>query len=424
MDAPHLQACTPKVLFLLIMQWIYFLALKIYSFLIGLAAPFNSKAALWIKGRVGIFKKARTQLNDMNGMRIWIHCASLGEYEQAVPLLEKLKQQYPSHKIILTFFSPSGYELKKNTALADAVFYLPMDSPSNARKFMDLINPVMALFIKYEFWHFYICELYRRNIPLYIISARFRPNHIFFKWYGTFFQEMLKKARYIFVQDEISFQLCIKAGIKNCSISGDTRFDRVMEIAARPKLFPEIEKFCSGKKVFVAGSTWPEDERILIKLIHQTNDEWKFIIAPHEINEKHIRYLISEIRKKTERYSIFSNADSHVLIIDNIGMLSSIYRFGHLAFVGGGFGSGLHNILEPAAFGLPVIFGNCIEKNPEAKAMIQNGTGFFVRSAEELFRVFENLKSDEKQWKELINAQKKFIAQNSGAVKVIMNSLS
>lgn len=422
MDAAHLQARSAKVLFLLNMQWIYLIAVKLYSFLIRVASLFNSKAALWINGRKNIFEKTENKLQAFPSKRIWFHCASLGEFEQAVPLIEKLKLKYPSHKIILTFFSPSGYELKKNSALADAVFYLPMDSPANAKRFLDLINPEMTFFIKYEFWHFYINELNKRTIPLYIISARFRTDHVFFKWYGKFFLNMLKKAKHIFVQDKISFQLCIAAGIKNCSVSGDTRFDRVMEIASNPKQFPEIEMFCSGKKVFIAGSTWPEDEKLICEMINQVKNDWKFIIAPHEISESHISRLISGIRKKTVRYSKLNNTENDVMIIDNIGMLSSVYQYGHIAYVGGGLGKGLHNILEPAAYGLPVIFGNRISKNPESKAMIQNGTGFAVSSANELKDVFEKL-NDFLTLKELHITQKNFIVQHAGSVHKIISQL-
>lgn len=356
--------------------------------------------------------------------RIWFHCASLGEFEQAVPLIEQLKKKYPATRIILTFYSPSGYELKKHTAVADAVFYLPTDSPEHARRFLDIIKPEMAFFIKYEFWHFYIQELKKRNIPLYIVSARFRNNHIFFKWYGKFFLSMLKNAQHLFVQDENSLQLCTKAGLNNCSLSGDTRFDRVMAIARNPQSYSEIETFCSGKKILIAGSTWPEDEKLITELIHQVNDDWKFIIAPHEINEHHIRNLISGIRKKAIPYSQFKGESCSVLIIDNIGMLSSLYSYGHLAYVGGGLGRGLHNILEPAAYGLPVIFGNRIEKNPEAHAMIQNGTGFTIGSADELTGIFNKLNASETQLEKLHTKQKTFIALHAGAVQRIMNSLS
>ncbi len=233
---------------------------------------------------------------------------------------------------------------------------------------------------------------------------------------------MLKKAKHIFVQDENSFRLCNQAGINNCSISGDTRFDRVMAIASDPKQFPEIAKFCSGKKIFIAGSTWPEDEKLLIELIHQSDESWKFIVAPHEISESHIHHLISGIMKKTERYSKLNNIENDVLIIDNIGMLSSIYQYGSIAYVGGGLGRGLHNILEPAAYGLPVIFGNKTDKNPEAKAMIQNGTGFAVSSVKELKNVFDKL-NDDQALSELKNVQKIFIAKHAGAVKAILNYL-
>lgn len=423
MDAACLQTRSAKVLFLLNMQWIYLIAVKLYSFLIWLVSPFNNKAALWIKGRKRIFEKIENKLGKDSSKRIWFHCASLGEFEQAVPLIKKLKQKYPSHKFILTFFSPSGYELKKNTSLADYVFYLPADGPANARRFLNMIKPEMVFFIKYEFWHFYIHELYSRNIPLYFISARFRKNQIFFKGYGRFFRAMLRKAKHIFVQDENSLQLCFHAGIKNCSVSGDTRYDRVMEIASNPKQFPEIAKFSSGKKVFIAGSTWPEDEKLLFDMINHSKDDWKFIIVPHEISESHISFLISGIRKKTVRYSKLNNTENDVMIIDNIGMLSSAYQYGDTAYVGGGLGRGLHNILEPAAYGLPVIFGNRIDKNPEAKAMIKNGTGFTVSSTEELKSVFDKL-NESNSLSELKIGQRNYVAERAGAIEKIIGHLT
>lgn len=423
MVAAHLQARSAKVLFLLNMQWIYLIAVKLYSFLIWLVSPFNTKAALWIKGRKKNFETIENRLGNDSSKSIWFHCASLGEFEQAVPLIEKLKQKYPANKIILTFFSPSGYELKKNTTLADSVFYLPPDSPANAKRFIDLVTPEMAFFIKYEFWYFYLHELNSRNIPVYFISARFRSNHIFFKWYGKFFLTMLKKATHVFVQDEASFQLCTEAGLKNCSVSGDTRFDRVKEIAANPKKFPEIEKFCSGKKVFIAGSTWPEDEKLLKEIINQTDEDWKYIIAPHEISEAHIRQLISGIHKKTVRHSHLNETENDVLIMDNIGMLASLYRYGSIAYVGGGLGKGLHNILEPAAYGLPVIFGNRIENNPEAKAMIQYGTGYAIGTVDELKNIIEKLMNNNSRMEVIKEQQMKFVIEKSGGTGKIIHHL-
>ena len=355
---------------------------------------FHAKAKLFVNGRKDIFKKIAKKVNPLE-KHIWFHFASLGEFEQGRPVLEELKKKFPSKKIVVTFFSPSGYEIRKNYALAD-VFYLPIDTPKNAKRFIDSINPEMAIFTKYEFWYFYFTELKKREIPLYLISGIFRENQVFFKWYGGFYRAMLKCVTYFFVQNQESVNLLNSIGIDNCTLSGDTRFDRVFENAQAPKILPAIESFIGNSPVLIFGSTWPEDERILSALPEKYPD-WKFIIAPHEIDSNHIesieKQFSSNLRLST--LSATENTQAQILIIDNIGMLSSLYRYGKLAYIGGGFGAGIHNTLEAVAFGLPVIFGPKYDKFQEAKDLIALGAAQSISNAEELELAFNNFKDNQ-----------------------------
>jgi 3-deoxy-D-manno-octulosonic-acid transferase len=402
------------------MPWLYFISVRCYFTLLRLAACCHPGAAAWVAGRKNLLNHIRQTLEKESSFRIWIHCASLGEYEQAVPLIQRLKERFPSARLVLTFFSPSGYEQRKNNSLAHHVFYLPDDSPAHAKEFLDIVSPRMALFIKYEYWYFYLRELHQRHIPVYFISARFRQGHPFFRWYGAFFRQMLTMAHHLFLQDDESYRLCLKHGITRCSVSGDTRFDRVLQIASQPWQSAIAEAFCSGFKIFIAGSTWPDDENLLLTLIHQRPEKWKFIVAPHQIHENRIRRLEASIHQKTVRYSEWNhNTDAMVLIIDNIGLLALLYRYGTIAYVGGGFGKGLHNILEPAAYDLPVIFGKQIGKNPEAAAMIAGGTGFAINNKEELLRTFEKLNHEERL-ATLRSMQQRFMKAHSGATERIM----
>ncbi|WP_317130439.1 3-deoxy-D-manno-octulosonic acid transferase [Pedobacter frigidisoli] len=358
---------------------------------------FNTKAKLFINGRKKIFDQIAEKINP-NDKHVWFHFASLGEFEQGRPVLEKLKSLYPQRKIVVTFFSPSGYEIRKNYALAD-VFYLPIDTPSNAKRFVKAINPEMAIFTKYEFWHFYFKELADQNIPLYVISGIFRPSQAFFKWYGGFYRNILKSVTYFFVQNEESKNLLVSIGLNNVIINGDTRFDRVYENAQLPKKLETIERFIGDSPSLICGSTWPEDEKLLSVLPAKYPD-WKFIIAPHEIHESHIESIEKQFSAGTLRFSVFDaetiNQNSNILIIDNIGMLSSLYQYGKLAYIGGGFGTGIHNTLEAAAFGLPVIFGPKYDKFQEAKDLIAIGAAKSISSTTELINAFDELIVDEK----------------------------
>ncbi len=397
---------------------IYNIALQLYFLCIWAASFFNKKAELWIAGR-----------SDKNytkfAQSIWFHFASLGEFEQGRPVLEKMRELYPEKKIVVTFFSPSGYEIRKNTPLADAVYYLPLDTAANARRFIDAINPEMVIFTKYEYWYHFFNELHNRKMPLFIISGIFRPNQIFFKWYGSLHRRILSFVAHFFVQDEQSVQLLQTIGISNVTISGDTRFDSVWANAQVPKQLPLIEQFINGHKAFIAGSTWPEDEKLLASLPAFYPD-WKFIIAPHEIGEEKINKLVSLLPEGSAiRHSQITDhqsltTDHQSLIIDNIGMLSSLYQYGQIAYIGGGFGVGIHNTLEAAAFGLPVIFGPNYSRFKEAKDLVRLECGFSINDETELQNTVKFLVEDAERYNVISKNIKDYVRENTGATDAIM----
>ncbi|MDB5156520.1 MAG: 3-deoxy-D-manno-octulosonic acid transferase, partial [Mucilaginibacter sp.] len=396
---------------------LYNLGIRIYYLLILFFSNFNKKAALWIKGRQ---KKQPIAIDQC----IWFHFASLGEFEQGRPVLEQIKVAHPQSKIVVTFFSPSGYEVRKNTPLADAVYYLPLDTKKNARQFLSVINPSLAIFTKYEYWYHFFNELHQRQIPLYIISGIFRPNQVFFKWYGDLHRKMLGFVTRFFVQDEQSKQLLQTVNITNVTISGDTRFDRVWANAQNPKPLPEIAEFINKQKTFIAGSTWPADEELIAKLVTQYPDR-KFIIAPHEISEEKINTLTNILPPNSAmRYSQLVTHNSplttQILIIDNIGMLSSLYQYGDIAFIGGGFGAGIHNTLEAAAFGLPVIFGPNYAKFKEAKDLIALGGGFSIDDEVSLKNVVSRLVDDTPFCLDAGDKAKTYVQENVGATDTIL----
>ena len=398
----------------------YDFGIKIYNFLIYIFQFFNSKAKQWIVGRKNIFQKIAETVDTREGS-LWFHFASLGEFEQGRPVLEKMKSIQPGYKIVITFFSPSGYELRKNFSGADYIFYLPMDTARNAERFIELINPKLAIFTKYEYWYHYFHTLRQNNIPLYIISGIFRKEQAFFKWYGILNRRMLTMVSHFFVQDAGSQELLKSIGIKNSTVSGDTRFDRVAENAANPRMFEEIESFCAGKMVFVAGSTWPDDERLIAGLV-KDYPGWKFIIAPHEIRDEKIESFISLLPAAAAiRHSQLKNQNirADVLIIDNIGMLSSLYQYARIAYIGGGFGVGIHNTLEAAAFGSPVIFGPNYQKFLEAKALLKNGGGFTISTEQELKEIMAKLQ-DENFRARAAEAAGKFVQEQKGATEKIV----
>lgn len=405
----------------------YSITTKLYFFAIRVASLFNKKASLLVRGQKNWRQNLSAQIKDGTSY-IWFHCASLGEFEQGRPLIEKFKNDPLTKdiKIVLSFFSPSGYEIRKNYKSADIVCYLPFDKSRNAKDFIKIINPRFAIFVKYEFWHYYLQELKNQNIPTYSISAIFRKNQIFFRPYGKFYLNTLKSFKHIFVQDKNSGQLLTKHNINNYDICGDTRTDRVIQIA-QEKYYNEIlEDFSNNKKTMVCGSTWPEDEAIITQLINKSNKDYRFIIAPHEIDTKHIENIEKSLKVNSIRYSQIKETlpnDLKVIIIDSIGLLSKLYRYGNFSYVGGGFGKGIHNILEAVVYKIPVIFGPNYKKFKEAQDLVNLGVAFSIKNLLELENItFKTLNAPRKAV-EINNLAKDYIMQSSGSTQLIFDKL-
>jgi 3-deoxy-D-manno-octulosonic-acid transferase len=400
------------------MLWVYNIGIQLYGLLVKIFSLFNSKAALFINGRVNLLEKVSETI-DATKKHIWFHFASLGEFEQGRPVLEKIRHAYPRKRIVITFFSPSGYEIRKDYKGVEGIFYLPLDTSENASWFIEAINPEMAIFTKYEYWYHYFRELSDQKVPIFVISAIFRPKQIYFKWYGGFNRRILCYVSHYFVQNKESKDLLAQIGITNITIGGDTRFDRVAENAAFPKHLELVEAFSRNHKVFVAGSTWPADEQLL-RVLATSNPDWKFIIAPHEINKTHIA-AIQSLYPDSIKYSNGSlDINAQVLIIDNIGLLSSIYQYGKIAYIGGGFGVGIHNTLEAAAFGIPVIFGPNYQRFQEAKDLIFIGAGKSITDDKDLSNAFKSLLSTPQSGK----IAKQYVDENTGSTQKIFNHLS
>lgn len=363
---------------------------------------------------------------DTKAKYIWFHCASLGEFEQGRPVIEELKLRYPEYKIVLTFFSPSGYEIRKNYPLADVVAYLPMDTKRNANNFLNIVKPEKAFFVKYEFWYFYISELKKRNIPLYIISAIFRENQQFFKntpW-GKWYRKLLNQVDHLFVQNEKSGELLKTIGITNFTVSGDTRFDRVAAIAKSSKEIPIVDKFKGDSLLVIAGSTWKPDEELLAEFINQSSI--KFIIVPHEVSANNINRIHQLLKKPAISFSKVSETEIdkfQVLIIDSVGLLSSIYRHGNIAYIGGGFGVGIHNILEAATFGLPLIFGPNYKKFKEAVDLTSEGGAISISNSNELLNTLNNLIREKNELEKASVICRKYVAKNVGSTKHIIKKV-
>ncbi|HOU95196.1 MAG TPA: glycosyltransferase N-terminal domain-containing protein [Bacteroidales bacterium] len=406
------------------MTVLYSLTIKIYVFAIHLASLFNSKARQWVKGRKGWQEKLKTGTEGCDHT-IWVHCASLGEFEQGRPLMEMIKEKVPDSYILLTFFSPSGYELRKNWSGADYICYLPADTRRNAKLFVETVKPEKVIFIKYEFWYNYINELNLGNISLYLVSGIFRKNQHFFKWYGRFFLSMLQKFTHIFVQDDCSAQILNNVGINNVTVAGDTRFDRVMKIAGSAHQIPVIEEFAGNEKVLIAGSSWRKDEELIVKYINTSPGRMKWIFAPHEISETNILRIEGSLKTSSVRYSKFSpeKAVSRVLIIDNIGMLSSAYRYAYIAEIGGGFSKGIHNIIEAACWGVPTLFGPNHKKFREAIELIEAGGSFCFRNYNELSNIIDKLLSDTSFRSNASIAARNYVMNNTGATEKIFRSI-
>ena len=394
------------------------------TLLLQIIAFFNKKLKLFVDGRKETFSKIDALKNENV---IWFHAASLGEFEQARPIIEELKKHFNQYKILVTFFSPSGYEVRKNYNLADVICYLPLDSKSNARKFVEIVNPKFAIFIKYEFWPNLLNELKLKEIPTVLVSGILRKKQIFFKYYGGFMRESLKAFNHFFVQDVSSKELLNSINFENVTIAGDTRFDRVSEILEQDNSLDFIDEFKNNQYTIVAGSTWQEDEELLVNYINnEASEEEKFIIAPHNIKQEAILALQKSINKKTILYS--AKADKNVseyavFIIDTIGLLTKIYTAADAAYVGGGLKTGLHNILEPATFGIPVVIGNKYDKFKEAVDLVDLKGCISIRNQDEFSSVFIKLKSDESYRKSTGKINQKYIQENLGATKIIMNYL-
>lgn len=403
---------------------------------IYLASLFGGKAEKWVSGRKNIFEKLEKAIPDDSEI-IWMHCASLGEFEQGRPVLEKLKTEYPGYRLLLTFFSPSGYEVQKNYKGADWVFYLPVDGPGNAKRFLEIVKPSLVIFVKYEFWYYYLKKIKYRNIPLLLVSALFRKDMSFFKWYGGLQRKMLSRFDHLFVQNELSRKLVSLIGLTDiCTVSGDTRFDRVAAIVENFQPIPAIEQFAGTSRLIVAGSTWKEDEEVLQKAFAAMNEpSLKLIIAPHEINESHL----SELKKLFPNAILFSQLTAttrsdapvviagemkqprNVLIIDNIGMLSRLYYYGYITFIGGAFRKGgVHNVLEAAVYGKPVLYGPEYNKYSEAIELIESGGGICVQNAGKCADIIQLLLQNERVYKDCAGKSLNYVHKNKGATERIM----
>jgi 3-deoxy-D-manno-octulosonic-acid transferase len=406
-------------------MWLYNFGLTLYAWIVRLIAPKHPKARLWTDGRKNIFERMIETI-DPAARIVWIHVSSLGEFEQGRPIIERIRKEYPQYKILLTFFSPSGYEVRKNYPEADYIFYLPIDTPKNARRFLDIAHPEIAIFVKYEFWLNLLFELHRRKIRTFIVSAIFRKNSIFFRPYGGLWRRALESYEVIFVQNTESKELLAKLGFDNVIVAGDTRFDRVAEIAQAAKQIDIIERFKGKKPLFVAGSTWSEDEELLIGLINE-NPDIKFIIAPHEMDEGRIARLIENVQGGSVRYTQCtphtSYATKQLLILDTIGILSSVYGYATWGYIGGGFGAGIHNTLEAAIFGLPLAFGTNYSKFREAHDLISLGAAKSVSNLEQLREWFIPLRDNETFLRESAHTAKDYTTQHQGATGIIVETI-
>jgi len=404
------------------MKFIYTLLITCYYLAIYIAQFINPKAKLWIRGRKSWKQNLSAKITD-NQHIAWFHCASLGEFEQGRPVMEAFKTKYPNYKILLTFFSPSGYEVRKHYVSADYICYLPLDTKKNAKEFIEIINPKIAIFVKYEFWYYFINELKQRNIPILSISAIFRENQLFFRNYGNWYRSVLQKFTYIFVQNQKSKDLLDLHTNVTSTVTGDTRFDRVYSIATNAKQLPEIELFKQNKQLIVIGSSWQPDEDLVLQYINQSKSI-KYIIAPHEISETNLQRIEKNCTKKIIRYSKINSAnvsEFDVLLIDNVGMLSSLYRYGEIAYIGGGFGVGIHNILEAATFGLPIVFGTNYQKFKEAVELMELKSAFSISNISELENKLNNLLKNNDLLKATGLISSNYVKNNIGATNKIIN---
>jgi len=405
---------------------LYNLAIILYDLIVHLAAPFSRKPRKMMKGHWVVYDILRQQV-DREERYIWFHAASLGEFEQGRPLIEMIRAKYPDYKILLTFFSPSGYEVRKHYRGADIVCYLPFDKPRNVKKFLDIASPCMAFFIKYEFWKNYLDELHKRRIPVYSVSSIFRRDQIFFKWYGGTYRKVLKDFDHLFVQNEASKRYLSKIRINRATVVGDTRFDRVLQIREEAKELPLVERFKGGNSfTFVAGSSWGPDEDLFLEYFN-SHPEMKLIIAPHVIDENHLVEIIGKLKRPYVRYTRADERNvmkADCLIIDCFGLLSSIYRYGETAYIGGGFGAGIHNTLEAAVYGIPVIFGPNYRKFMEAVQLLESKGAYSIKDYGELHTLLERFRTNERFMRETGTNAGYYVTSNAGATEKIMRMIN
>ena len=413
------------------MYQIYNLIILLATQILKVLALFSPKMKLFVDGRKSVFQTLKDKIHYEDRV-FWFHAASLGEYEQGLPVIEKVKEQFPQYKIVVTFFSPSGYEVRKNNTVANVTVYLPLDSKANAKRFLDLIHPEKVFFIKYEFWPNYLKELKQRNISTYLISGIFREKQVFFKWYGGFYRKALQTFNYFFVQDEKSKNLLQSIGLTNVKVSGDTRFDRVASILEKDNSLDFIEQFKNNQTIIVIGSSWPKDEELLVNFINQASDNVKFIIAPHNIKEEQINSLYRQIKKTKYKYSNYEIEtlrkpkleNYQVFMIDTIGILTKIYSYADIAYVGGGFGNpGVHNILEPATFGIPIIIGSNYSHFAEAIALVGLEGCISVKNQSEFNEAFDLLLQNEDERYEKGHICSTFVEMNKGATDSILRKI-
>ncbi len=402
----------------------YELIISLYTLGVGVASLFNPKARKMWKGGREAFRVLRDKV-DSSSRYVWFHAASLGEFEQGRPIMERLRAEHPEYKILLTFFSPSGYEVRKNYEGADIVCYLPLDTYFGARRFLSLVHPEVAFFIKYEFWWNYLHILKRRGVPVYSVSSIFREGQVFFRWYGRTYSNVLKCFTRFFVQNDESRRLLATLGITDVDVTGDTRFDRVLQVKQQARQLPIVDAFRQGYKVFVAGSSWPPDEDIFINYFNEHRD-WKLIIAPHVIGNDHIRQIVGKLRRKAVRYTEAtedSAREADCLIIDCFGLLSSIYGYGDVAYVGGGFGVGIHNVLEAAVWGMPVIFGPNNKRFQEAQDLLASGGGVEIDSYSQFEAVMNTYVADASAIEADGKKAAGYVAAKAGATDVILKAV-
>ncbi|MBQ8915710.1 MAG: 3-deoxy-D-manno-octulosonic acid transferase [Alistipes sp.] len=406
-------------------MWFYNIVIMLYGWAIRLAAIRHRKAKSWVEGRHQLFERMEHVI-DRKARIVWVHVASLGEFEQGRPIIEELRRSHPEYKILLTFFSPSGYEIRKRYPGADYIFYLPLDTPRNVRCFLNTVNPEVVIFVKYEFWLNMLFELRRRKIRTYVVSAIFRPNSIFFRFYGGLWRMALETFDTIFVQNNESKQLLAELGFDNVLVAGDTRFDRVAEIARQTKRIELIERFRGEKPLFIAGSTWGPDEELIIRLAND-NPTLKFIVAPHEMEEGRIQRLLREVHAGAIRYTdcdaTTSFEEKQLLVLDTMGMLSSAYGYASWGYIGGGFGVGIHNTLEAATFGLPLAFGPRYQKFKEACDLISIGAARSVKDYEELAAWFAPLRDDATRLQQTGSLAKEYTQRHQGSTQLIVKTI-